>query len=465
LACCTCIYYNGHHLYCQSTVLFVCIPFVVKQCIHKTENLFWLLIIVLPLSTEINITPSLGIDLPDELVLMLLTILIIAKTVYTPFFFPKAVLQHPLFLVVVLQLLWAMVCTIFSVNNLLSFKYCLAKVWYIIPFLVLPQLVLTNKESFKKLCLCFLVPMFLVVVQCLFRHSLTGFSFEGIKESLSPFFRNHVNYSAMLVCLLVMLACAKNLTVQQSAYKKWINIGLMIGLVALFFAYSRGAWLALFAGIFSVFIFRKKLMAKALVICVVGLFVMVGWLGNNNHYLRFSPNFEQTIFHDDLGEHLKSTTTLKDLSNAERFYRWVAGAKMFIDKPLTGFGPNTFYSNYKNYTVSQFKTSVSDNPEHSSVHNYFLLVALEQGIIGLFLFCALVFGMLMQSQRLYHNLKDTFYKKVSLATGVIIVMILIINCTSDMIETDKIGSLFWLCLGVLILLSNKQKVEQEKLVV
>lgn len=439
------------------------LPLLFKQLLYRTENLFWVLIVCLPLSTEINITSFLGIDFPDEVILMLLTVFLIAKTVYQPSFFPSSILKHPLFLIVTLQLVWALVCTVFSVNMLLSFKFCLAKVWYIIPFLVLPQFVLKNETSFKKLSIFFLIPMLLVVLQCLVRHALTGFSFEGIKSTLSPFFRNHVNYSAMLVCLLAVLACVKSLTHKHNHYIKWINTGLVIGLVGLFFAYSRGAWLALFTGVFAIYIIRKKLMAKAIVISLMALMVIVGWLSTNNHYLRFSPNFEQTIFHDDLGEHLKSTTSLKDLSNAERFYRWVAGAKMFIAKPITGFGPNTFYDNYKNFTVNQFKTYVSDNPEHSSVHNYFLLLAIEQGFIGLFLFCVLIFGMLMQTQYLYHNLQSNFYKKIALTTGAIIVMILTINGMSDMIETDKIGSLFWLCLGVIILLTSKMKGERTKL--
>jgi O-antigen ligase len=161
-----------------------------------------------------------------------------------------------------------------------------------------------------------------------------------------------------------------------------------------------------------------------------------------------------------LGEHLKSTTTLKDLSNAERFYRWVAGAKMIAEKPISGFGPNTFHSYYKSYTVDVFKTYVSDNPEKSSVHNYFLLLSLEQGLIGVILFGCLLFSALMLAQQLYHQFHNVFYRTVTLTIGVMIAMIITINIMSDMIETDKIGSLFWLCIGVLIVLTKELKKEQ-----
>ena len=39
-------------------------------------------------------------------------------------------------------------------------------------------------------------------------------------------------------------------------------------------------------------------------------------------------------------------------------------------------------------------------------------------------------------------------------------MIGVINFMSDMIETDKIGSLFWLCLGMIVLLEEKSKEEK-----
>jgi len=160
---------------------------------------------------------------------------------------------------------------------------------------------------------------------------------------------------------------------------------------------------------------------------------------------------------------MAATVDMKDVSAAERFYRWIAGARMLADRPVTGFGPNAFYLHYRPYTVNRFETWVSDNKEHSTVHNYFLLIALEQGFIGLVLFCALYFGMLLHIQRLYHRFQSRFYRTVSLTVGIVLVMIGVINCMSDMIETDKIGSLFWLCLGMVILITEKSREEKEML--
>jgi hypothetical protein len=72
--------------------------------------------------------------------------------------------------------------------------------------------------------------------------------------------------------------------------------------------------------------------------------------------------------------------------------------------------------------------------------------------------------MLMHVQKLYNQFQNNFYRTVTLTTGIIISMIATINTMSDMIETDKIGSLFWLSIGVIIILELKLKEEKESIV-
>lgn len=419
--------------------------------------------IMLPLSTELNITPQLGMDFPDELLMMLLTGITIVKLTHQPKWFPEILLKHPLFLVLIISLFWISVTCIYAAEPVLSLKYLLAKAWYIIPFVLLPQVILQSRSSIGKIAFCLLVPMLLVVIQSLIRHSFYGFSFKNVQQVLAPFFRNHVNYSSMLVCLLPVAWCAWKLTPSDDPKRKWIFYGMLIGLTGLIFAYSRGAWMALLAGIAAAWIIRKNMMGALVVLSILGVIISTAWLVTDKNYMRFAPDHDRTIFHTDFSEHMAATVEMKDVSTAERFYRWIAGTRMLANRPVTGFGPNSFYLHYRPYTVNRFETWVSDNKEHSTIHNYFLLVALEQGIAGLVLFCVLYFGMLLHIQRLYHRFQSRFYRTVSLTVGIVLVMIGVINCMSDMIETDKIGSLFWLCLGMIILLAEKSREEKEML--
>lgn len=436
------------------------LPFLYTYVITATQQLFWLLLCLLPVSAEINITPSVGLDFPDEIIMLLLTGMALLCWWHQPRNFPLAVWKHPLFLLLILHLCWIAVTAYYSVLPLLSLKFFLAKIWYTVPFVVLPAVWVSSVSMIKKMVVCLLVPMGFVVLITLIRHAGSEFSFESINRHLWPFFRNHVNYGAMLVCLLAVTFAAYTQTASEHPYKKWLLVLLMAGVAALLLSYSRGAWLALIAGFIAIIAIKKKIISFLLSLAVLIVFISTIWLVTDKQYFRFAPDHDRTVFHTDFSAHMSATIALKDVSNAERFYRWVAGARMFADRPVTGFGPATFYDSYKPYTVKRFETWVSNNPEHSTVHNYFLLTALEQGIIGFIIFCALYFGMLWRIQYLYHQMHHYFYRTVALTIGVVLAMIGVINFMSDMIETDKIGSLFWLCLGMTIVL--EEKLHEEK---
>ena len=184
----------------------------------------------------------------------------------------------------------------------------------------------------------------------------------------------------------------------------------------------------------------------------------VFYLKSNDRYLQFAPDYKSTIFHTNFREHLIATYQLKDVSTAERFYRWIAGVRMIRDSWMNGFGPSSFYRQYKSYTQPAFKTWVSRNREQSTVHNYFLLLIIEQGVIGLFLFLVLLGALFWYAQSIYHRTTDRFWKVVVAAVSAILVMECAINFLSDMIETDKAGSIFYLCVAVLVLAERKANV-------
>jgi|694.fasta_scaffold01014_8 O-antigen ligase len=439
------------------------LPIALYYIVVESKQLFWLLLILIPLSTELSITSSLGIDFPIEIVLFTLTIIAIAKMVHQPSLFSSS-FQSPLFLLIVLHLFWIFFSCFFSTTPVLSIKYFLAKCWYIIPFVMVAPILLNQDSDWKKLALCLCIPMSVLIIQVLFRFGFYGFEFAMIKKTMFPFFRNHVNYSSLLVCLIPVGWIIWKFTPIQTLEKKGGFVLLIIALIALVLAYSRGAWLALFIGLFSVIIFQKKWMGRAIVASIILVGLIITALTYQKHYIQFAPNHDQTIFHENFSAHLSATINRKDISNAERFHRWVAGFRMIDEKPFIGFGPNSFYSQYQPYTVSAFKTWVSNNPEHSTVHNYFLLIAIEQGMIGLLLFLILFIYMLLEVQNLYHQFQTERYRSISLVVGIVLVMIGVINCGSDMIETDKIGSVFWLCGGALIALKKKLKTESAAII-
>lgn len=425
---------------------------------QNINNVFFLLLCSLPFSAELQFSGTLGTDFPDELLMLFTAGLFFCFWLYSPKVLPVRIIYHPLLLLLLITIVWTIVTVLFSAHRLISVKFLLAKCWYFGAFVLAPLIVFRGKKKIKIAMLLLAGAMLLVVLITMLRHYNSGFSFTGINEALKPFFRNHVNYSAMLVCIIPVFFAFYKLGGSQRIRNAVVVI-IIILLIALFLSYARGAWLALMAGIAAYWLVRQRLLLVTFIATVLIVILSLFWIKADDRYLQYAHDYRTTIFHEDFRQHLQATYAFKDLSTAERFYRWIAGVRMIKDNPLTGFGPNTFYNNYKPYAIPDFKTWVSNNPEHSTVHNYFLLITIEQGIPGLVFFLLLVGVMLYYTQHLYHRVKDVFYKTIAITAGTILVMILTVNFFSDLIETDKVGSLFFLCFSMLIITDSHTKTD------
>jgi O-antigen ligase len=228
---------------------------------------------------------------------------------------------------------------------------------------------------------------------------------------------------------------------------------------ATYFSYSRGAWLAVIVGTITYWLLKKRLLVFAYVLSIAILLSVVTWLKNDDRYTKYAHDYNTTIFHTNFEEHMIATYRLKDVSTAERFYRWIAGVRMVKDNWQTGTGPGTFYPIYKGYSIGVFKTWVSRNDDHSTVHNYFLLTLIEQGVPGVLLMLFLIGYLFYTAQRIYRQTNDFFWKRTAAVAVVILSMVCTVNCLSDLIETDKIGSVFYLCIAVLIIADSQTRKE------
>jgi O-antigen ligase len=215
------------------------------------------------------------------------------------------------------------------------------------------------------------------------------------------------------------------------------------------------------AGIFYLVI-RLRQTRLMLVGMVVAILAGTSYFVSENNYMLYAPDFEKTIFNGkNFQKHLEATYKLQDVSGMERVYRWVAAIRMTADKPLVGSGPSTFYPEYKLYTVRSFRTYVSDNPEKSTTHNYFLLLLAEQGFPGMLLFVVLLgIGLLMIENLYYRTPPRSDLRYVVLACGLSFVAIVFHLLLNELIEVDKIGSFFFFNLAVLIRMGTWLKGEK-----
>lgn len=423
---------------------------VIAVAIIDYRWLFYLLVASIPISISFEISGTLALNLPTEPLMAGLLLLLPFYFLLNPNKESKALLNHPLILLLILMLVWLAVTTIYSTEKLISFKFFLAKCWFVCSFGILTVLVVKNLKHYKIWFWCFLIPLVIVTIYILVRHYGFNFSFALVNRTMSPFFRNHVDSAVTQVAFLPFVICSRFLFKKGSIARLIIDCSIPLLIVGIYYSYTRAA-IASIIIIAAVYVIVKfKLMYPTIVGGIIVIFAFLFFMQNNNAYLSYAPDYKKTIYHSNWSSHLRATIALKDISAMERVYRWVAGFRMVADKPIVGFGPGAFYKNYKKYTISSFKTYVSDNPEKSTVHNYYLLVLIEQGIVGLLILLSIIIVTLIKGQQLFHSNLPPPYKYIIMASLMSFTILLANNFLSDLIEVDKTGSLFFMNIAFII---------------
>jgi O-antigen ligase len=419
-------------------------------------RLFYLIFAVLPFSIEYYFDGAgLGTDLPSEPLMIALTGFTLATLLRRNFSLSLHYVTHPLFILLFLHVFWIMITAINSTNLLISFKLLAAKIWYIVPFLILPLMFAKQNIQLERSYRLLYKFLFVAITIVIVRHAFEGFSFAASYDVVRPFFRNHVNYAAIsVICLPFVWAFMRINKLRQVSNKLMIYIFITF-VVGIYFSYTRAAILSMAIAVGAYYIIQFRLVKHALAFSSLAAIIGIIFLSWNNKYMEFAPNFEKTITHNEFDNLLEATYKLEDISSMERVYRWMAGIEMIKDRFWLGFGPGTFYTNYKAYSISRFQTYVSDNPDQSGVHNYFLMTWIEQGFIGFILWIALCFLLLIYGEKTYHRCTDKEDKYMVMAATLGFIIIFAMCLINDLIETDKVGPLLFFNMAIVLFFSNK----------
>ena len=421
------------------------------------RKVFFLLLGCIPISTEANLPGGFGTDLPSEPLMWLLTLVGLLWLLQNGRRVDGRFLRHPITLALLAHLAWMTVCTITAQNMFVSLKFLAAKGWYVAVFFFLAGRMLNEERDFKNLLWWFFVPLTVAVSTVLVRHASIGFSFEDVAYAMGPFFRNHVMYACLLAVFLPFVWYGTYWYRRFSLRWWFLVLGIGLLLLGINFAYTRAAYVALLAAIGIYWFIRWRVLHYALVGAGLIFALFFNFVDDRDNWLLFAPDFERAISHKRFENLLEATTKLEDISTMERVYRWVAASYMIRDEPLVGFGPGNFYFFYQQYTVSSFKTYVSDNPEHSGIHNYFLMTTVEQGVPGLLFFLFFCVVTMLQGQRIYHRTADPGRRRVLLAAVLCFILVTLLMLMNDFVETDKIGSLFFLSAAILVNMDLKAR--------
>lgn len=452
--------------------LFFALPFAFLFLVLMMLNwklAYWILLFSIPVSMQLFFFgESLSTSLPDEPLMWLFLLMFAFMFAHNPKVLPEWWWRNPITLVIALQFLWLIVAVIFSDETLYSIKFLLAKCWFITSFFILPIFIFKEKKDFKKGFFLLLISMLITMVIIFIRHAARGFLFSKIEKAIAGIYYNHVDYSTIISMFLPVICIAYGL--MKGKTKWWVRplvfFIILFYIVAIYFTFARAAMLAVVFSFVVYVAIRLRLVNLVMPVFFAGITMILVFLVKNDKYLDYRPNYEHTFTQKNFEDLMVATFRGEDMSSMERLYRWIAAIRMSKDRPVTGYGPNSFYYHYKPYAVSMFRTYVSRNPEQSTTHNYFLYMLVGQGWPAMILYGILVMVIFAQAQKIYYRFKDRFYKKVTLALAMMFAAGFINNFFSELWETHKVGALYFLCMSLLIILDRKSRtLEQDAIMV
>ncbi len=416
---------------------------IVYLAIFRLDNLFWLVVFCAPLSINLDQYDlgGIGLFLPTEPILFGLLAILSLKQLFRKY--NSEIWNQPLIIALMAYFVWLFFTSVTSQQPLVSFKFLLSKLWLTIPVIHFGLLLFKQTKNIKKYIWLFLISLSIVIVYTLIRHASYGFSEEAGHWVMSPFFKDHTSYGAIIALMLPVLFAFFQLSEKETTTRFLLMLLIVIFLIGLYYSYTRAAWASVVGGIGVWALIKCKIKLKYLIVL---LLVGATYLGTNFIDISYSlQKNESEHATEDLGERIESMSNIStDASNVERINRWVSAIRMFEEKPIVGFGPGTYAFEYAPYQDPDKLSIISTNfGDLGNAHSEYLGPLAETGFIGLLTVLIIVFIIFYKSITLYYRITDKELKTIVLSLIVGLSTYFAHGVLNNYLDTDKASIPVW----------------------
>lgn len=417
----------------------------IYYAIFQTEKLFLSLAFLTPLSFNIEeYTSSFGLFVPTEPLLFGLMILLSAFQIKKAFL-PQHIWRSPLIWTILIYILWMLLSAITSSHPVVSFKFILARLWFIVPVLFFGTYFFQKRSNRISFIWLFIVATVLVIIYTLIHHSLYGFGEKEGHWVMSPFFKDHTIYGA-IVALILPLAVGLYFYKKHNPLVQMTLISLIvIILIGLVLSYTRAAWLSVLASVGLALVLYYKISWKPIaVLAGAGLVVvLIRW---DQIQMELERNkYEHTT--EAFDERLQSAANIStDASNLERINRWSCAIAMFKERPIMGYGPGTYAFEYAPFQQPENLTIISTNfGDMGNAHSEYLGALAETGLVGMLSLIAVVAAIFFTGITLYHRLpKENKEDRIIVLSTIMALSTYFIHAfLNNYLDTDKAAVPIW----------------------
>jgi O-antigen ligase len=416
---------------------------------YRVDYVLLLITFFTPLA--VNITQfefNVGVSLPTEPLMFGVLLLFILKLAYENNFDLK-VWRHPMTIIIGIQFLWILITSITSQIPLVSFKFMLARLWFVIPFYIFTIHLFKKRQNIRLFLWLYAIPLVIVIIYTTYQHSLWAFEENAGHWVMTPFYNDHTAYGAILAMYVPVFV---GLTFSRS-YSRLVRffaiIILLFLLMGLYLSYCRAAWISLVIALafYMIILFRIKFKYIVFTLLIGGLifyvfrFEILDSLSKNKQ--GTSGNFM---------EHVQSMSNITtDASNLERLNRWSSAIRMFTERPVFGYGPGTYQFEYAPYQSSEEKTLISTNAgDRGNAHSEYIGPLAEQGLPGTLIVITLFIYSMVVAMRVYRKSKDREVRMLTLATMLGLLTYYFHGLMNNFLDTDKASVPVWGFMAILV---------------
>ncbi len=435
---------------------FLLIPFALIIGIIAIRNLDKILLLAVFL-TPISILLheyvkglNFDVSLPAEPLLILIMLIFVLKGLSGSYLNNK-IMFHPVSLVVYANLFWMFFTSISSTMPLVSFKFLLSRLWFVVPLFFFTAHIFSDFKNIKRFSWLYIASLTIVIIYTVSRHLSFGlFDKQAAHFVMSPFYKDHTSYGAaiaMFIPIIISFFFIKT----NKAGKIFASVLLPVFIIGITLSYTRAAWLSLLASGILLFVFLLKIKIRYLVI--------LGIIGGIMFFFfqfeitdRLKKNKQDSS--EEIENHISSMTNIAtDASNLERINRWNSAFEMFKEKPVLGFGPGTYMFKYAGFQKNKDKTIIStDFGDRGNAHSEYIGPLAESGIFGTLSFLLIIIVTAYTAINLIYKTDNKEIKIITLATFLSLITYYVHGFLNNFLDTDKISVPFWGFTAVIVAL-------------
>jgi putative inorganic carbon (hco3(-)) transporter len=405
----------------------------------RADVLLLLAAFLTPLAVNISMG-AMGLSLPTEPIFIGLMLLYLAKFFFSGY--DRQLYKHPVAIAILVNLLWIFITCITSDMRVVSIKFFIARLWFTTSLFFLAAELFKKFANIKRFILLYVAGLTIVVLYTIFRHVYYGLTEQAAHWVSTPFFNDHTAYAAALALYLPVLACFIKLPSLKPSYRILCLLLFLFLSAATILSYTRAAWVSLAFALAVYVIIRLRIKFRTLVLFgLLGGMLFFGF--KDQLIMKLEKNQQDSS--SDYAAHLKSIANIStDASNLERINRWKSAFRMFLQRPVFGWGPGTYMFEYAPFQKPNEKTIISTNmATGGNAHSEYIGPLAESGVLGTVTFLVIIIVVSYRSLKIITTTRDKEIRLIVMGLFLGLCTYFIHGFLNNFLDTDKASVPFW----------------------